>query len=296
LEFGQWIQALRIGQELDLRTLATQSGVDIGTISRLENGKTKATLLTALRLCRALQATGPDLYLAVSGKPSSVREPTDNKAATAPVQADIEQLLALYRACPSVEQSWLADLLYQVFSRLCVERLAPPDSAEPYFGPADVRKLLFDSPLYRFELRYPQAFSASDIVSLTRGGGVVTQVDIGEYLARLRREKEMTQMHFNLLTKLPQTHISSLEAGAVERVKLADVLSVDVQLGQEGIVFALYWSAYTLVDWLMISQEKLVEQSLQLATLFLTMCRWLSVYHQNSLWLSHLRETQPGQS
>lgn len=88
----------------------------------------------------------------------------------------------------------------------------------------------------------------------------------------------------------------TLEAGVHERVKLEDVLAADAHLGQEGIVFAMYWSVSTFAEWLLRDQGDQIEQSLQLVTLFLTICRWLHVYHQESSWLSHLRETDPGQS
>jgi transcriptional regulator with XRE-family HTH domain len=62
MELGEKIRLLRKQRNLTLAELAQQSGLGLGTLSRLENNKASSNVKTHQRLCEALGISLADLY------------------------------------------------------------------------------------------------------------------------------------------------------------------------------------------------------------------------------------------
>jgi len=62
MELGQRIRHLRKQAGWNLEALAQKSGLALGTLSRLENGKAGANIKTHLKLCEALGISLAELY------------------------------------------------------------------------------------------------------------------------------------------------------------------------------------------------------------------------------------------
>jgi transcriptional regulator with XRE-family HTH domain len=288
MEFGQWIRSVRKQQKLDIRTLAVRTGVEASTISRVENTRTQVTLGTAIRICEGLGMTATDLLLAVRGKRlvplEEMNTPTEDPI---PTLHTIEMFLNSFRANPEAGYLLLSNLLNKVVF------LKEEDSYP--FLPEGVRSLLFHSPIYQFEIQYPPDIEAEDILTIYKRGGVLTLVDIGTYVKKIRREKQVTLAYLEDTAKVSSSVLSRLETGLMEQVKLADILRLDDQLEQDGKLLAMYWRVHHL-------NMLLLRQSLASAdrTEFLSLPKselegkLLSVFITLHRWLQHVPDASYG--
>lgn len=83
LALGEKIRRLRKQAGLTLDALAQKSGLGLGTVSRIENGKTGSNLSTHLKLCEALGLPLAELY-------QDVQLPREEAAALSPTSEEAE--------------------------------------------------------------------------------------------------------------------------------------------------------------------------------------------------------------
>lgn len=286
-EFGLWIRSLRKERKFDIRTLAERTGVEVSTISRVENARTQVTLLTAIRLCEGLGKNVSDVLALLQEKPIHI-DSTD-RADGIPNLSDVEQFLSYYQGKKEEGKIWLSDLLNKV---IMIGR-SPDESSSRFFVPEDIKKLLFDSPMYRFEIQYPPVITAQDILVLYRNGAMLAPADISEYCRKTRREKQLTLERLEQSAKLTQSIISRLESTVIEQIKLADVLMLDEQLEQEGILLSMYWSVYSFNNRLVRCYEDATEQYMKLVSIFILTCRWLQFMNpQDATWIRNVRSLE----
>jgi transcriptional regulator with XRE-family HTH domain len=291
--FGRWLEQIRFERKMDLAALAEQTGVSIGTISRLERGNAQVTLMTALRLCDGLQvslaALGKVFLDTISPELAAVGNREGQHMLT------IRDLHAYLDYC---RRNWhdgcllLVDMLNRSASRHpAVFKKARQDVQDVValpFAPHDVEKLLTDASSAPSALLHPPLLEASTLWDLAREGGVVTFADVGAYLQHLRRTGRLTLQKLHQAIGIPFTVLGRLEQGVIEQVKLATAITLDRQWRQEGRVLALFWSAtrYTQA----ISTR--TERERNLLACFVMACRWLQQDpHHNGAWLVDLRET-----
>ena len=90
--------------------------------------------------------------------------------------------------------------------------------------------------------------------------------------------------------KLSPSILSRLESGFTEQIKLADVLTLDQQLSQEGMLLSMYWETFSCLEHIIHRQAASAEQDLKLATFFIIACRWLQLLNpQDVNWVSYVR-------
>lgn len=287
MDFGQWIRSIRKEQQLDIRALAIRTGVEASTISRVENTRTQVTLSTAIRICEGLGVTAIGLIQAIQGKQLLLTEDTSLPPNDAiPTLHDVESFIISYRTNPREGYLLLSNILNKVLSLRDIDiELSKRDNTYP-FTPEGVRSLLFHSTVYQFEIQYPSDIEPKDILAIYKQGGVLTLVDIGIYIKKVRRQKQVTLAHLEDTAKVSTSVLSRLETGSMEQVKLADTLKLDEQLEQGGKLLAMYWRAHqlnTAILHLPDTPRKLVESlSLprpefeeKLLSAFITLHRWL---------------------
>jgi len=287
VDFGEWIKLLRKERKLDIQSLADHSRVEASTISRAENARTQVTLLTAMRLCEGLGVTKDDLLDAVYGKHTIKGDQEEQPVTLAvPTMNDVEQFLSNFHRNEEEGQVWLTDLLNNVYTISRSILASPGVSPLRLFVPEDIHKLLLDSPIYRFEVQYPPTIRSNDILSLYQRGGMLTLSDVGEFVKRLRRERQVTLEQMEQRVKLSPSILSRLESGFTEQIKLADVLVLDAQLGQEGTLFSMYWDAYGSYERIIRLYGSSSERDLKLTVLYITACRWLqSINPLDTSWM-----------
>ncbi len=290
MSFGNFIRSVRKERQLDILELAKRSAVEASTISRVENARTQVTLLTAIRLCEGLEVTIEDVLTALLGKQFPRKQQSQAMEALAvPTIRDAEQFLTYFHSNKEEGMDWLADLLNKVVSMNIHIQGGTGDHAVHFFVPEDIQKLLFDSQVYRFEIQYPPAVSASDILAIHQQAGMLTLTDISEFVRKVRREKQMTIARLEQVIKLSQGTLARLESIVVEHIKLADVLVLDKQLEQEGALLSMYWEAYRFYERSVRRWGTMADQDMKLVSIFITICRWLQFMNpQNSSWARNL--------
>ncbi len=290
MDFGEWIRSLRKERKLDIQSLAERSGVKASTISRAENARTQVTLPTAIRLCEGLGVTVEDVLNVVYGN-HAIPDDQEQQSVTpaVPTIRDVEQFLSYFRRNEEKGKVWLTDLLNKIVSM----SRSVPEGVEGgtfrLFVPEDIQKLLLDTPIYRFEVQYPPAMASNDILLIYQHGGVLTLTDVGEYIKKLRRERQVTLEQMVQRVKLSPSILSRLESGFTEQIKLADVLLLDKQLGQEGTLLSMYWGAYSSYERVIRHSAASAEQDLKLTMLFIIVCRWLQFINpQDVSWMRNV--------
>jgi transcriptional regulator with XRE-family HTH domain len=304
MQFELWVQERRAERGLDVRTFAAQTGVDVGTISRIENARTQVTLNTAVQICEGIGASLTDLLEALLGKhfPTLEQQPPSEEKVM-PTIRDAEAFLAYAHRDQHACYSWLAHLLNSVDTLDGISIRNKRKRVEGLFVSEDIHKLLHNPPFYRFELQYPGELRAETIWNIYREGGLLTYTDIGASIKHIRREKQVTLARLEGSVKISASVLSNLESGSIERIRLIDVLTLDQQLAQEGKIIAMYWSVGRFHQKLVCQQQQdgdtrrgeavsqdEIEQDAKLITMFTTICRWLQVVNGDTTsWIEELR-------
>ncbi len=171
--FGALVYAERIRQQQTLEQVARAAALDVSTISRIEHAKTEATLLTAIRLCETLHIPPRHVVHTLGGTIQDERGWTalahhaGNEVLTL---HDLQLFLQGFSADPDQGRQLVMDLLNTVATAL--EHCAGmPEGRLLQFCREDIDKLLAETELYHFQLRYPLHMAADLILTLWRTGG-----------------------------------------------------------------------------------------------------------------------------
>jgi transcriptional regulator with XRE-family HTH domain len=225
--------------------LAEQARVDNSTISRIENQRSQATLHTAATICLGLRVhltdfakewigesygTDSDAYRAYE-----VRTPYEYGDETTINAGDILRFLQLIATYPERATNLIVSWLNRA-----EQGQAILESTE--FYQSDVKKLQQDSRFYSFELKYPpRGIGIGDrVLGVYRLGGAISQTDIATYILYVRAEAKRNDLSDRGSREL----LERLQAGFADRVKLMDVIELDVRLGSE--VLGMYWRMLNL--------------------------------------------------
>lgn len=289
MDFGEWIKSLRKDLRLDIQSLAERSGVEASTISRVENARTQVTLLTAIRLCEGLGVTVEDVLKVVYGN-HATSDDQEQRSGTplVPKISDVERFLSYFHRNEEQGKAGLAYLLNKIVSKSRSASEVVEGGTFRLFVPEDIQKLLLDTSVYRFEIQYPPAIASKDILFIYLRGGVLSLTDVGEYLKKLRHERQVTLEQMEERVKLSPSILSRMESGFTEQIKLSDVLLLDKQLVQEGTLLSMYWEAYSSYERL-IRHRATAEKDLKLTMLFIIVCRWLQFINPLDIsWMTNV--------
>jgi transcriptional regulator with XRE-family HTH domain len=294
INIGEWLLQVRRRRKLDLRALAAQTGLDIGTISKIENGRTQATLGTIVRAGIGLGVTANDFIHDWQGKPFSlIHEAHLIGEKTVPTLQDVEAFVTFARTDQQAICAWVANSLNRIAS-LQGEVILP-------FEPEVIGKLLFGPLWLRYEVQYPPEMPAEDILDILSQNGVLILSDIGAYLRQISGKKQTTSERLGAFLKVSAKERNRLEIGPLERIKMIDVLLLDQELEQDGKIVAMYWNVYLFHEEMLrlqvhpndlsVSQGALLtEQEARAVLMFITICRWLQhISKHDPSWIHDLR-------
>jgi transcriptional regulator with XRE-family HTH domain len=304
MEFGQWLQKKRLKNEMDLRTFAERVGVDMSTISRIENVRTRPTLATVIRICEALDVTPAHLLEGLQAIHHVYLEfPSAAPHGEFPTLEDIQAFVGY------MSRDWckggllLAGMMNTIAALQMQGRKTNQREGANFFDMHVVDQLLLDAPFYHVELRYPQEITTDEILAIYRAGAWLMAIDAGTYIRSVRRQKQVSLTRLQHAVKTSDAVLARLEEGALEHVKFVDVFMLDEQLGQGGQILALYWRVYQLREALMqfLSQSNLqqkemplptwISQEMRLILMFTILCRWFQrAYQKERDWMNELRE------
>jgi len=241
MEFGKWVQNKRKERKLDIRTLAEKTDVDVGTISRIENLHTNATVYTALSLIDGLGVSLPTLIYDLTGNhPPSIKDKYVEKNNTVLTLQDVERLVKAFEHSRDSVRKYLVDTLNDISSNIPKGmNISYGGGAKPAtFTIEDVDKLVlsFCSPLYEFKVRYPSGIGLKNIELIYEQNGALVSDDIQQYMQRIRLEG-LKRTSSNLLLRLTGS-------GDLQRIKLNELLALDEELGEGGRLLGLFWEVY----------------------------------------------------
>lgn len=172
------------------------------------------------------------------------------------------------------------------------------------FSLADIEKMLWDLPWFRFEVTPPLQCKplVASLPSIRLSGGLILPSEIGAYLELLRCQHDLSLKQLNNQSRVNLGTLTYLECGKPEsgkygRLILYDVLRLDDCLQQNGTLVELYWSEISSRMCLEQAWNDLPEMAVcstrakhRLVSLLVSVGRWFQyIYQDDTIWLSTIR-------
>ena len=287
-DFGRWVREVREKKGLDLRAFGRQTSVDPSTISRIENGHTQVTLYTAIRICVGVGISLQQFSESLGYKVIDIKKIAFDDTKTIPILTlqDLEGFAKVLHVEASYALQILSELIDIVRSTVKSQEATLPSTAIEPFSPAHFSFLLSPNPIFKVTMQYPPNIPANQILRIYQLGGILNLMDVGAYLRDLRHQSKATVAAFTVVSKRSASVITKLELGAIENIKLSDILELDKQLGNRGEMIALYWEAIAL-------NVRIADLEVNpiLVNLLVIVCRWLQsdLDREAPDWLINLR-------
>lgn len=260
--YGTLIRNARKQRGLSSRELAQKFGGTHAQVSHVENEKVSLTLNAAFRLINALELS-PEALCSASTiqampfffqKNIRVREcPTNHKhlnyndidvldvkgvfssgdfaeTVTEIIEFFIDDMIPEDPPAPR----YLYDFIYSCLAVKDLEkRLAdlPPLSTDTTIDPIDW-----------IDFRYPRFLPLQDIRNNYLAGGALIFLDIGAYLNRARIAKNLSLKKLGDLVGLSDRGVRKLEYQTPEKLRLEDVIKLDIALNLQGEFLDFAWT------------------------------------------------------
>jgi transcriptional regulator with XRE-family HTH domain len=301
--FGQWVLKYREDKRIGLRTIARSAKLNASTISRIERGIIDPTLMTAVRIVRAIGARPEDFYSFLSG--SSRDDPirpvdVDTQVVTLEDVMGFEMLATI---SPMSEERILADKLNQIQNKLKQDSNSP--NTAPYtFNSNDVIPLISGSLLYEMNPQYPTSIKASSILDIYSKGGLILRLDaialIRQQYAK-QRDKGLQIKMGSEEAKISTIVNSSLEKEKGRKIKLSELIRVDNVLADEGEILIISWKAVEFEQEAKLNpppsinlQDPLLSwwnlQCMKYGYMLIVISRWIEALDlSDSRWLDEIR-------
>jgi transcriptional regulator with XRE-family HTH domain len=240
--FAEWIGTQRAMRNLSLAQLATISGIDASSISRIENERTQPTYASVVALCRAMDI-GKEEFVHVFRHgidPASLQQKTYG-AGEAPVLAydDVEAFGALFEADRIEAIFILADLLNELeqIRSYTVHNAIRADLSVhahiSHFDADDIENILA-STSFRITPHHPVP-PPHMVKWFYAHSGLLSGHDLAAYI----RYKE-DYAGIQLSRYVPLTLVESVERGSIDNIKFKDLLELD-RLLADGEILAMSW-------------------------------------------------------
>jgi transcriptional regulator with XRE-family HTH domain len=252
------IRSMREKKGFSVRKLAELSGGTHPQISYIENKKSALTLNAAVRISSSLELSlstflssktvaNLPLYFQKSGLESEADEEysylnyndievLDSLGLFSSGKAVriITQLLKylIESLAPSLDNEKASSLAHLLYNYVGVKELAKVSS----------KKLPKGFPDWS-DFRYPEKLSLDNIRNNYLAGGVLVFLDIGAYIRQIRFSKKMSLQQLGDAVGLSHQGVKLLELQTAEKIKLEDILKLDIALGLKGELLDFSWKA-----------------------------------------------------
>lgn len=229
-EFGRWLKTKRQQREWQTRDLAQHARIDVGTVSRIENGHTKATMFTVFQLLDAFSIYVEELS----------RELSDQEEELAPLskiglvnqagvpQLTIERLLMFYGQDESRLLTCLAGWLNEIADQCDGKTFNHWDLS---FQPRDVAKLLSNSLFFTFELKHAPESARTAIIDLYNYGGHLTWNDVRDFFDSYNEDSS----EYAQLSRQTKDILRRLKADSHAGIKFEDLLLLNAELDERTV-------------------------------------------------------------
>ncbi|MBA2681140.1 MAG: helix-turn-helix transcriptional regulator [Ktedonobacteraceae bacterium] len=295
--FGTWLEDTRGG--MPLRSFAEQVGVDAGTISRTERNCTDVLVPTAVRICRGLGLSLGDFFQNWQGVSIVAADQLGQELwQGALTGVDVQRWLIRLFEGHRRNREMLISALNLIVLRSGLLTTPLPQMIQ-LFSLADIEKMLWDLPWFRYEVAPPLHCESiiADLAPIYQRGGLILPSELGVYISKLRRQEGFSLKQLSEEIRIPIGTLSSVENGMIKHFKLCDLLHIDASLQRRGELIALYW-------WEVSNRQTLEQEWNQLplaaaysprvkhtlTSLLISVGRWLQVIYQDDTeWLRAIR-------
>jgi len=278
---GDRIREKRLALALTVRSLAEKSGIDPGTLSRIENGVTEITLSSGIKLAEALGIELNELVLPSISDGRTIREIAAPYSASTVVPKEIvDAFLDLHRRNDASAMNLLASWLNQIAQRQV--ELGIVDRTVG-FDAQIVQWLLVRQDLFRFKIRLPQQCISWVVPNIYALGGKISRGDLKLYLAALSEDPR----RYDSLGRQSKDILRRLQSETPNRLRLIDIVSLEEELGIDLV--SMYWRAERE------EETRIAEGGYNcvafLTGLFVTICAWyVTLGVEDGRWIEKLGE------
>ena len=259
--YGQIIRAKRKKKGFTVGELADLAGMTHPQVSRIENRKSSLTLNSALRITYSLNIplsvllphkiiSALPLYFqnSILTRDSLEKYPTLNYKDLVPLDSfDLFRSGEAEIVIKVLLKQFIESILYgantekvKSITQLLYNYLAEKKS------PASISVNLPPLLPEIAEFRYPQKLSLDNIRNIYLAGGVLIFLDIGAYIRQIRFSKKMSLKELGDTIGLSHQGIKLLELETPEKMKLEDILKLDIALGLDGELLDFSWKVAEL--------------------------------------------------
>ncbi len=290
----EWLRSIRTDKTVSLQDISEITGLATSQISRIEQGKSDLTLFSVVKICYALRLDLFDLQRVVQWNRSLfdilILRPSIPPTDTVVIPSDIASIINLYKHDPIVSKEFLRKSFNWVRFSAGFEKNIKDTQANQFIKEAI--EPLGDS--YK-SVPCPSTLNDDLILETYMMRGVLSIFDLGLFIRQRRKQKTLS---LKLLAKKSGVSYSALrriEVGEIERIKFADIFSIDTALGSEGDILAIAWDVAQLYTGILLVEDEfssLRQWDLRekgLAETLIAISRWYQVFLPNQNWLKELR-------
>jgi transcriptional regulator with XRE-family HTH domain len=292
MEFSQLLRQRRQALGMDTRMLALASGIDHGTISRIENGHVHPLVETAIRLCKALQIDPTDLMDNKITKGAILQTPP-SQSTTYLNCSDLYGLSSLFIIRPL----YVLDKIIELTGKFLLPNQKVLLHQEySYFkrtpeAVGDRTNALLD---YLQANYLPNELNNTLLIKIHNAGGAISFPDFGIFTRNIRKGKSLTLIDIEEMSGLSDSTISNLEHGNIQRIKVSDILLLEKVYDAQGDLFHLIWNAGELRERSVKVKTKYGWSPQERILFYYMICAYRYLQSQNNSsekqWLSSLRE------
>jgi transcriptional regulator with XRE-family HTH domain len=297
MDFGLVVKNRR--QELNMETVTLEkiSGINHGTISRVENGRVNVLMRTAIILCKALKLDPIDIFdLTLKVNITTFTPP--NKSKQYLDNSDINRLFALFADYPlgtldkimAITTKYTSAEIRDIFhmSEYWIKRAIDPRGDNL----ADLLKIIQNVP-------YPKKFENALILRINDSGGAISLLDFGHFVRNVRKGLSFSLMDVQEKSGLSDSSLSKLENSNYHWIKLSDILILDKVLKVKGDLLRLIWNVVEFKQKVTESKLRLelLPQDKIILTHIISVYRWIELQADGSdtRWLAEIRSLLPKQ-
>jgi transcriptional regulator with XRE-family HTH domain len=280
-QFGDRIRDRRLGRALTVRALAEKSGVDPGTISRIENGVTEITLSSGIKLAEALGIELNELVPDSISDGRTIRDLASGYSVGLLVPKEIvDAFVDLHRRNEASAMNLLANWLNQIAQRQLELGIVDRTIG---FDAQIVQWLLVRQDLFRFKIRLPRQCIGWVVPNIYALGGKIGRGDLKLYLAAISEDSQ----RYDNLGRQSKDILRRLQSETPNRLRLIDIVSLEEELGIDLV--NMYW---------MVESEEGVRAArgndhykALLIALCVTICAWYAALGiEDGRWIEKLSE------
>ncbi|RME07464.1 MAG: XRE family transcriptional regulator [Anaerolineae bacterium] len=289
LAIGSWLRKERQKRGFNLPQLADRARLTHAAISHVETGKSYVTVWFLGKVCYALGLRLPDLVangLLLSHIPDP--ETHFRKYVTSSVDAlsfsDVCQFVSL----PPQEQRHIAvDFYYRYLSKK--QQIRPPS------GCYDENYVFTENCLPSAE-KYVRDMSSNLLCQLAGANAFLIPSDIGAFIYSMRRHRQQSLGEVTEKLNMSYQTLRRMEHNFSDRVKLADILALDVALELKGELVAFTWLVYShRARLLALGEGEQFNKAVQLADRLVITSRLYQLCRRDDAhWASDLRDNLRG--